>query len=342
MEADAIVILLLKSLAINYPVLRSWGHCMPRLITLLVSPGYIARVLDLLTIFPHRQKKSSKNSDFDFHFFPSGKDCSSQKAELALACNIDTTGANGLKVVVTDSQIIDDSDAQSFYILMDSCEDVVKFGIKEFVPDRYELDAIKGRIRKYIEGNDFSAEEEVFIAAAFFLEPFLLKKNVCVSLDEVLDVAESLYLIDEKLRESNEFENYFKTSLQKWLSSQDRSHYVDLVETHENQLLPEDEGVVNDCIFFDGKFMFLKEQTFKRMLAEMQFLIPVNLMKMKLRDSGVLVANRTSTYSVKMCFKDCYGREHSPRMLRFDLGKLSNPGELNLRDQCLLGGKNYE
>lgn len=334
-----IVVMLLKALAINLPIVRDWGYVFPRLLTIVVNQGKMAMLMDTLRVFPREYVAESVNSEFRFHFFPKGKNHQKEQSEIALHCKTDNTGTNGLDVLITDNEIVEDLDFEKFFIFFDSDIPALSLDLQDFVPNANELKFIKSRAEKRNQDDTYSVEHQVLDLAALFIEPYLRKGHTEITIEQILETVNQLCIFDENVRETNDIVNVFCMSLENWRKNQQALRTVDLDNRYELTQINNDS--ISDTLFFKGKYLYVKESKFKLILEKLNLGIPINLLKSKLRDAGVLVTdnNRTQNYVVKLRYVDSDGIEQSPRMMRLDLDKLSIPGELNFKDKCcLLGG----
>lgn len=333
-------IMILKSLAINLPILRSWGYVFPRLLTIVVNQGKMAMLMDTLRVFPREYAEKNLNSEFRFHFFPKGYAHQKEQSEIALRCKTDNTGTNGLDVVITDDEIVEDLAFDKFFIFFDDSDfPTVSLDLQDFVPKSNDLKFIMTSAERINQDEAYSVEQQVLNVAALFIEPYLRKGHTELTIEQILDTVNRLCAFDENVRETNDISNVFCVSLENWRKNQQELRIVDLNNRSELTQINWDD--ISEILFFKGKYLYIRESKFKSILEETNLGMPINLVKSKLRDAGVLATenNRTPNYVTKLRYVDSDGVEHSLRMMRFDLEKLSIPGELSFKDKCyFLGG----
>lgn len=165
-------ILILKSLAVNLPVLHSWGYVFPRLLRVIVEPSMQARAVDALKVF--NNYKCNENCSSEFHFYVTNilaKDVV-KKIKMKL---YDRNAKDGIVAVITDNPIVDDEDGDYFYVFLEEREYLFDYKIEEIVPHATDLDAIYDKLCTYTD-NEMMEEERILRAAVYFLEPYFFRK----------------------------------------------------------------------------------------------------------------------------------------------------------------------
>lgn len=333
MNANDQVILILKSLAANYPILRSWGFIFPRLITIVTSTESMARLMEILINFPENRNNSTqiRNSDFAFHLLGNGKKKQPDLDAIYIKNQLDFKGNQGLPVLITENSIVDEFDTNRFYVFLD--EDILQKNIRidELVPDARELEIVYKRILKLKE-DAFSQEEEILRAAACFLEPYLYRAGLQIKTDELLDVVHGLCVLDEDARDTKDLDNLFVKTLYAWQAKNDFGEIFELVGGNFNM------EEIQNLILFDEAFVYMGEKLFKKIVEPLMTYIPVNSLKKGLFDAGIIDTGSESatTYTVKVgLWLDSTGYKRV-RMLRFRRDKLDMPGEIGFVDLCCM------
>lgn len=91
---------------------------------------------------------------------------------------------------------------------------------------------------------------------------------------------------------------------------------------------------LHKAIFFDGKYIYIKDELFKKISSLLLSGYPINILKKLLIDDGIICSDNTNTYTVKMLYRDSAGNPGSERMLRFSREKIDRAGEAGFVEIC--------
>lgn len=88
---------------------------------------------------------------------------------------------------------------------------------------------------------------------------------------------------------------------------------------------------ISRVFFYDEKYVYMEETLFREIVSIITDMIPINALKMALRDSGLLVTEQKSKqYVTKMNYYKENGKPERKRMMRFLRSNLSKPGNMDI------------
>lgn len=319
-------ILILKTLAVNLPILQSWGYIFPRLLRLVVEPGMQARVMDALQNFESCESRNTWRSDFRFYVTNNpGKDFVTKIRNGLYQRN----PKMGLPTIVTDNPIVDDEENSFFYIFMDERRYSSDYRIGEIVPYSSDLEAIHQKLSEQ-DDYELTEEERTLKAAVFFLEPYFFRKGKLERIRELLDLVHSICIMDENVRDAaQDIPDVFVKCLFKW---QEDTNFYDIVDmSGEGELVVE----LNEAIFYDDENVYMSEKMFKKIVEPMREYAPINSIKRSLREYEYLSVNKNSAdnnYTTKVTIPGSKGNR--VRMMKFIRKSLLISGGLDFIDTC--------
>lgn len=325
-------ILLLKSLALNLPILRRWGYIFPRVVTLVVEHGMSAHIQAALTNFSYNtvHAKAVKNSDFDFDYnYVKGTKCDiRENAKVHLLQ--DAQGNGGLPVLLTENPVIEDAERNCFFIFLEERTFTSNFKSDEIVPHSKDLECIHKKMFEMVD-SEMSEEEKILCGAALFLEPFC-HRSEDFRLDELIELAHRLCVIDEEARDAHDVGDAFVKELFVWQENAAFENILDVNTVFDTEV------DVKASIFFDDNFIYVHEALFKLIVAPLRKYVPINVIKKRLFESGVIDTGSCvpTTYTVKMKTDFCGGEYGRIRMMRFRRELLRQPAGLDFVDVCCM------
>lgn len=320
-------ILILKSLAVNLPILYSWGYIFPRLLRVVVEPGMQMRAKDALKIFIDSDNRENWSSDFHFYVTTSsGKEIVSEVKDTLFERNY----KNGITAVITDNPIADDEEGNYFFVFLDERQYSTGYRIGDIVPYPTDLEAIHTKLIKQ-DDSEMMEEERILRAAVYFLEPYFFRKGELFRVEELLDLVRQMCIVDENARDTNDMPEIFLRYLFEWQRETNFAKICDLdigvdVETNSDE-----------TIFYDAANVYITEKMFKEIVEPMRAYVPVNSLKRSLRDKGYLIVgkgNAANTYTTKIDISGDGSAENRIRVMKFERKLLAVSGGLNFIDLC--------
>ena len=331
-------ILILKSLAVNLPVLHSWGYVFPRLLRVVVEPGMQARTVDTLKVFDNYACNENWSSEFRFYV----TNVLSKEVVKKERMNLyERNAKDGILAVITDNPLVDDEDGDYFYVFLEDREYRFDYKIKEIVPRATDLDAIYDKLRSYVD-NEMMEEERILRAAVYFLEPYFFRRNELHRIRELLEAVGQMCVDDENSRNAKDISQLFLNQLFDWQMERKFNRIWDIDKELEL------DADFNEIIFYDSKAVYIPEKIFKKIVAPLREYAPINLLKRGLRDKNIISAAKnglTNVYTSKITILGNGYTRLRVRMLKFERKYLSISGSLDFVDMCYLtdmGGKEDE
>jgi len=325
-------ILILKSLAVNLPILQSWGYIFPRLLRVVVEPGMQVRTIDILKNFPDSEYCKNWNSNFCFYILNATSREVISKVRSTL---FERKAKKGLPIIITDNPIADDDEGCYFYVFMDERNYPIRYEVREIVPYPTDLDAIHNKLIE-LDDCEMMEEERILRAAVYFLEPYFFRRNELFRIDELLNTVDQMCIIDENARDTNDISEVFLKYLFEW---QETTHFK---EIHELGYGAEYDIDINEMVFHDDEYVYLTERLFKKIVEPMRGYAPLNSLKRCLRENGIIVAGKNSsmnTYTIKVSAYGNFQNRGRVRMIRLKRELLKLPGGLDLVDKCYLASE---
>lgn len=324
-------ILILKSLAVNLPILHSWGYIFPRLLRVVVEPGMQMRAKDVLKNFDDSRNRDNWKSDFHFYITNAlGKDIVSKVKDTIF----ERDSKNGISAVITDNPIVDDEEGNYFFVFLDERQYSTSYKIGDIVPHPSDIEAIHTKLMKK-DDYEMMEEERILHAAVYFLEPYFFRKGELFRVDELLNLVHQMCIVDENARDTNDMPEVFIKYLFKWQEETNFSNISDL----DAEIKVEIDS--NETIFYDAKNVCMTEKMFKKIVEPMRAYVPINSLKKSLRDNGYLIVgngNSANTYTTKIDISGTDGLENRIRVMKFKRKLLAVSGGLNFIDICYFAG----
>lgn len=324
-------ILILKSLAVNLPVMYSWGYIFTRVLKVVVEPGMQVRAKDVLKNFVTSKKREDWGSDFHFYVTnSSGKDIVSKTKNTRFERN----SKNGITTVITDNPIVEDEEGNYFFVFLEERQYSKGYEIGEIVPYPTDLEALHNKLRSQ-DNYEMTEEERILRAAVYFLEPYFFRKGELFRVDELLETVKQMCIVDENARDTNDMPEIFIKYLFEWQEETNFSNISDL----EAEI--EAETDYDQTIFYDAENVYVTEKMFKKIVEPMRAYVPINSIKKCLRDSGYLIVgngNSANTYTTKIDVSGAGGSENRIRVMKFKRKLLAVSGGLDFIDVCYFAG----
>ena len=311
------IIMILKSLALNYPILNHWGMAFPKMIVVVT-----AETAKLISILKNFKSEGKKNSDFRFLIHSNNIKISDFAREYfqELANGVDTS--MGLPIIITDNPIVEEDANNRFYIFIEDRIDINHIDIKDLCPVSDELEAIRKAIIEYDNATGTLEELSLFAASCFIR----CNLNGSTNMEDYKAIIGELIEKNEASREKGNYTNLFIECLYKYQEINVFSSVYDKSEVGA-------VGVGNN-MFYDEKFLYIPESLFKEIITPIRKHAPLYKIMSELKEDGLLITDNSKGYTVKLNCGNSSGVR--PRVLRLNLSKLCMPARLSFIDVCKL------
>ena len=334
------IITILKSMALNYPIIREWGYSFTKVIRLTVPAGCLKWVIDGLSTPSSKMlnvqlsvkeiQKIVYQTNSGMLFVVAGVSDKSKRF-LSILDEYAKSGAKTLFVYVTDNEI-DTMDGDFFEILLD--EKVVGCPtVEQLVPKVDELPLVKDVISK-APLEDSVGCERTLLASACFLYPRLPEQERAEILDGYFGIVRHMCDMNEANSYGDNIGDLFMNALYRYLENGFIQNAVELPNVEDRF-----EDIKDTCIFYDEKYIYMSTIFFEKVTEPLHPISPKSIKK-ALSDKDILVHDE-GTYTKKMFFCRPTGKEERPRMLQFRKDLLVLPGQMSIIDLCMERSANY-
>lgn len=339
---------LLKSLGINYPVIRDLCCEPEKLFIVIINAGQMRVAIELLsskdtpklsTIMNYKQIQkilTNYNSAYVVYPYvpsPKGKDLLYTLSSIIRTGDINGIPITALPIVISEG-VPQDIDLQDFFIIYTGGNlNIASLEVMDFVPDDDQLPVVIDKMQHSI-GHSTTPEEKSFLAAACFLYPTLMKIGYPEKLSNLLDDAKTMIIENDENQDCNNIKEIFVQELYCW---QEESKYYDVFE------LPYLETYatrnMEHVILYDENYIYMKDSVFKAIAHNLLQVFSLETLKKTLIEEGVLCPNKSKSYTVKVGFYNVAGEFQRERMLRFDRQILHKIGEVEFIEICIGEGE---
>lgn len=339
------ILMILKSLAANYPIIYSLGICFTKLLVIFVAPGQTYNLVRVLSNFKvcaineymklDEVKMKLKNANSDFVFFPfSGTKKSRLVLDFLISFvknhNITDEDVFALPLVVTELGFVDDFQSDMFFIHLEGELSNYDIQLSDVVPQDEELAIVEDQLMRQ---NKIASglEERAFMVAICFL--YLTYRNERAS-DEwsvLFRTAQLLVSKDENSHVLDDMGEVFINTLYDWQYNENFSEIYPLPNLEKDII-----EHLNQVVLFDKKYLFIPEQVFRSVCGTLLNVYPINSIKEGLVKSEILIPENKKTYSAKFGYYNYAGQYNRGRALRLDRVRLNRIGEMDFIDKCEL------
>lgn len=322
---DELKMKIVKSLGLNGPLLKEWGYELTKLITLIVPEGQAITAMQLLAcrdsiVINQGDRLSSvikllRSTCYSFVLFffnPGGKNSEEIKnclLSIALSGSFENRPFHARIVLISECKYISDPQNDQFFVSFESLKEL-NLPIRSVVPDDDEVELVHDKVFSLT----LDLEEDVgraLYAAAGFLYPMYSD-----SFEAVLTAAELLVEENEFFHDESGLVQLFREGLFCWRRE---THFSDVRELPFISMKElKTSGL--DLICYDEQYVFIAENTFRKILPYIPSSIGPQAIKYGLKAGGLLIPEpgNAKSYSVKMLSKSDagVGRTHMLRFLR--------------------------
>ncbi len=336
-------IIILKSLAINYPILKENSLDLAKLLLVVVDKGQLKAAADLFSdgdaprISEYMRAKEFKKvfseANSVFVIYPYSQTRKSKEFlnflnTITRIGAIEETQINVMPLVISEG-IPYDCDLENFFtVYLNGTLSGIHVDGMVVVPPDDQLAVVADKINSLVL-NNLSQEQKALLAAVCFLYPNIFEGSLQVKFEEMLGCAEKLVELDDDNKDTGNLGDAFIQQLYYW---QEQENFCDMyqlphLETHAIENF-------HQVILYQEDFLFMKESLFKKIAESLLKIFSVDAIKKALVQEGLLCPENTQTYSVKMPYYNPNREYKRERMLRFRRSKFNCVGELDFMDLC--------
>lgn len=351
---NLMILMIVKALGVNFPVLRELGFYMQKIITLVVPRGETKNVISILSSYgcikldEFAKQKQIREAFCETHsafiIFPYKYSQRCNKIldlvfSILKAGEVDGKILDALPIFITEDNVIQDNEDQMFLIYCEKEEfSQIKIPMENVVPEAKNLPLIEDKIKNYIIKAE-SKEEKILIAAICFLYP-MIEEYQDYKFEKFIEMAYEMVQVDEDVRDTQDLKEYFIESFLNW---QQLNQFSGVYELHSYKKDISDKKV----ILYDQDYLYISEEMFKRICKPILEIIPISVMKTYLKEEGILLTNNNSLkgYTVKISIRSKENGDITRvRRMKFDRAKLHRDGDMDIIDICKAreGRKNDE
>lgn len=334
----------LRSLGVNYPILKEYGLGLSKLLLVIVGEGQTPKAKALLSdsdvpsvdefMSVREVKKVFMDANSTFIIYPYAISRKSQDF-LSLLEIIARTGEiagikiNALPLVISEGIPLGYDLQRSFTVFFEGDLADVDIDLDEVVPFDEELTVVEDKLRSFLP-NATSPDEKTLLAAACFLYPNMARAGRQEQFEQILLEAKNLVARNEENRDTDGLEEAFIRTLYSW---QEENNFCEVFELPylEMQVVEQMEEVM----LFDGTYVYMKDELLKKICEPLLDIFSIDIVKQELVRVGILCPSANNTYTVKVGFYNLAGGYERVRMLRFVADKLKYPGEMDFLELCI-------
>lgn len=338
------VLLILKSLGVNYPVLKSVGYEITKVPVLVVENGQTRNVVKLLTNYrtvylPDKasvscvdDKLKRTNSEYVFALYHKTRKMREILEHLVSVVKtgcVDDGVVHAVPIVISEEAFQLENMEDFFVIYLEEKNINIEFQVDDVVPDDGQISVVQDKIGM-LGLDDRVPEEQILIASTCFLYP-VLRKNGKLDLYETLQKKSTeLVQRDEDNRDTGNIAKIFIDELYAW---QKQSHFSEAYKLPEINM--ETEKKLDQVILFDEKFVYMREIIFQSVCNQLVIFFSLDVIKKSLADAGILYPESSRTYTRKVNYYNLVGDYKRVRMFCINRTKINRLGDMDFVDICL-------
>lgn len=328
MSKSDMLVFLLSSYIINFPIIRSWGMNLKFPLALVAEDktlleDCISKIChNSVRIFlsdgvPRMKKKISENNTFAV-FLDWGKRSSQNEKDLMKFDTLETLAStqkseDGHKLdkpIFLVCTCIPDSEQMERMVIVNLPNAVFsEFEIYDFIPDAEDLTDIKCEIVGMSSEDEI---EQAFIAAACFLKPKLLKQGKERQFHAILEYAKELAQIANDVESADAIVEFFSDFILDKAESGEFYNRIKLPYLSFDDIAKLDKGLFVDC-----NLLYMSEHRFAELCEEIKGFISLSSIKQALKEADVIKCDGGG-YTKKMNYVSVAGTHERKRMLCID------------------------
>ncbi len=345
---------LIMSLAVNWPVLLSWGLELPKLMLIIVEQGQgktLARFLtgkhtgridsfnretDLKKVFLetnsaaviYRYRQSANDNEFLENLIGIGESgCYSGEPVRAML------------IVISEGCPLGVNREGAFTICLDEdLKNIKPVSLNKVIPKDSMLSVLK-MLTKGWKDSEGDRDLAAFISAAWFCYPQMTEEERKTLFPDLLKTAGQLVDKNEELSEPEDICDLVVGEILRWREDTDFSKAYEL---------PYLDKEACDClemsVLFNDEYVYMSECLFKNAVERLLRVYPIMKVLESLRINDFIRCDSVKTATSRVGFYGPDGNYGRVRMLRFNRKRLGRLGEQPFVEQCLSAreGDGYE
>lgn len=335
---------LLRSLAVNYPILLDIGYGFEKLLILVVGQGDVSAVIravggDAPQIIHESMTRerilsilTTVNSEPVFCLFSptkKGYDLVGNLKAVLKTGTFDMRHISAVPILISERVPPDIDLSDCFSVYLNVGLQGLTIQRQEVVPPDDQVSVVLDKITDYAE-DAATQEERSLKAAACFLYPIFKKENAEMYLPEYLKLVEELVFSDDENKDTNGLADIFVQELYRWQEKREfnkayKLPYLEMEVTRDFE----------EVIIYDEEFLYMKDALFKEISEVLIKTFPIDILKSCLAKEGILCQSKESSYTVKVGYYNLAGEFCRVRMLRFSRNRIRLAGELDFIELCV-------
>lgn len=322
------LIVVLWSLNVNYPVLRSWNYVIGKPIALVFN-NMVTAIPFVKKLSPHPQiiDSSTKistakkillttNSDGVFMMLSNrGGNLIKEQEKINALFSVANLGvldgkeASVMTFFVCDRRVPDEYKSEVFEIHVDDLLPNTYENLFSFVPSAEMLPVVFEKIQ------EFKRDELLpFKAIIAFLYPYLKEQNNLTRYKILLTEMGELFQMAEEYQEQEDVVELVQQQFIDFINKNACDIY------HLAEIEGEVEERIDEILVVKGDSLFMDDKKFKDIIKPMLEILPLHIIKERLNKEGILFG-QPGDYTVKMSYLS-NGKMKRIRRLKFDTDKM--------------------
>lgn len=338
------ILLIVKSLGVNFPVLKELNLEIAKLPMVIVKEGELKiaatllsrpdtpRLNELMNLREIKENLTNVNSDlivFPYVQTSKGVDFINMLAGIVKMGAVSDVKINALPVVIAEAIPPESALDDLFMVVVEESLKNLSIDDLSVVPEDEQLPVVCDKIRTQLS-DELSGDEQSLIAATCFLYPNMVAYDKEEDFSEMLEIAKKLAKINDDNGDTNNIGAIFVADFYRWQEKTEFYHVYQLPNL-EMKVVEMLEAVV----LYDEKYVYCKESLFRKIAEPLLKIFSEPVLKRVLVNDGILCPEKAKTFTVKMGYYNCGGVYQRERMLRFECKKLEVLGEMDLIEQCI-------
>lgn len=337
---ENMVLMLLKSLGVNYPVLKDWGYVLERLLVLQVTDNNRNIVRETLKNFrtvlisPDMRKNElwkileDTNSEYVFFNYTRG---GRGRHILEFLIDAVSSGRNrAIPIVLTSAPLPEEITSEVVLISLTELAKAVDIPLKDVVPREDKLPVVKDVVEQCKKGYE-DATQLIFRAAVAFLYPAFKMKSDLIGFELLFNFADQLCEMSENRHRIDGIKEWFIAEFLEKVDSLKMPMY-DLAERFE--------GITDNAVYYDAQYIYISNILFHVISKKLLNIYDSETIKYGLAETRVLMPEYRNTFTYKMSFRDLNGEYRRVGMLRFLREEMKEFGGLGVVEKHEIKGGN--
>lgn len=235
---------------------------------------------------------------------------------------------NSLAVGIFEKHIPQQFQQSFFKIYIQDCEDYHA----EEVAAYKDLLFCETMIRKDKVERLLSSHNECIPMLSALKASIELAQFACPEIDTIslAQIAEQLVTLDEERNDTDDLIDLFLDDIYKEAEN-GRVSLFDLPNLEAWQI-----DQLGTAVFADKAYLYISEQRFSQLVSGLRCIYPIDIIKYKLVEAGIIKGSGETSYSTKMGYITPYGEYKRVRMIKLAQDSLVKIGDVPFLDLCRL------